>query len=179
MPSRPNTNKAKPDPLWDKSPKAKKAACFTPADFQLAEDRSHCICPAGKRLYGNGKDCTFNGYAAMKFRGAERDCMPCPLRQQCLRKPETTKARQVAFFQGKRAGQQSHTDRMKAKIDSAAGKHMIAARFATVEPVFGNLRHNKRLTRFTLRGRAKVDGQWKRYCIMHNIEKLAHHGYGE
>jgi transposase len=51
-------HKAKPDPLWDKSPKAKKAACFTPADFQLAEDRSHCICPAGKRLYGNGKDCT-------------------------------------------------------------------------------------------------------------------------
>ena len=38
---------------------------------------------------------------------------------------------------------------------------MIAARFATVEPVFGNLRHNKRLSRFTLRGKAKVDGQWK------------------
>ena len=134
---------------------------------------------SAKMAAGKGKDCTFNGYAAMKFRGAERDCMPCPLRQQCLRKPDTTKARQVAFFQGKRAGQQSHTGPMKAKIDSAAGKHMIAARFATVEPVFGNLRHNKRLTRFTLRGRAKVDGQWKRYCMVHNIEKLAHHGYGE
>jgi hypothetical protein len=23
-----------------------------------------------------------------------------------------------------------------------------------------------------------VDGQWKRYCLTHNIEKLAHHGYG-
>jgi hypothetical protein len=126
-----------------------------------------------------GKGCTFNSYATMKFRWAERDCMPCPLRQRCLRKPDTTKARQIAFFQGKRAGQQSHTDRMKAKIDSAAGKHMIAARFATVEPVFGNLRHNKRLNRFTLRGRAKVDGQWKLYCMMHNIEKLAHHGYGK
>ena len=99
------------------------------------------------------------------------------LRQQCLRKPETTKARQVAFFQGKRAGQQSHTDRMKAKIDSAAGKHMIAARFATVEPVFGNLRHNKRLHRFTLRGQAKVDGQFKLYAIMHNIEKIGGSAY--
>ena len=170
-------HKAKPDPLWDKRPKTKKDHRFTPADFQLAADRSHCICPAGKRLYGNGKDCTFNGYAAMKFRGAERDCVPCDLRQQCLRKPDTTKTRQVAFFQGKRAGQEGHTDRMKAKIDSDTGKRMIAARFATVEPVFGNLRHNKRLTRFTLRGRAKVDGQWKLYCLMHNIEKLAHHGY--
>lgn len=66
---------------------------------------------------------------------------------------------------------------MKQFIDSAQGKRMIAARFGTVEPVFGNLRHNKRLTRFTLRGRTKVDGQWKLMCLMHNIEKLAHHGY--
>ena len=52
-------------------------------------------------------------------------------------------------------------------------------RFATVEPVFGNLRHNKRLARFTLRGRTKVDAQWKLYCLVHNIEKLAHHGYAQ
>ncbi len=30
---------------------------------------------------------------------------------------------------------------------------------------------------FTLRGRSKVDGQWKLYCLVHNIEKLVHHGY--
>jgi transposase len=170
-------HKAKPDPLWDKRPQPKKARCFTPADFELAEDGSHCFCPAGKKLYSNGSNCTFNGYAAMKFRGAERDCLPCQLRSRCLRKPDTTQTRQVAFFQGKR--EQSHTDRMKVKIDSEAGKRMIAARFATVEPVFGNLRHNKRLTRFTLRGRTKVDDQWKLYCMVHNIEKLAHHGYAQ
>ncbi|WP_374340138.1 transposase [Methyloversatilis sp.] len=85
--------------------------------------------------------------------------------------------RQVAFFRGKRDGVESHTERMKRRIDSTEGKQMIAARFATVEPVFGNLRHNKRLDRFTLRGRTKVDGQWKLYCMVHNIEKLGHHGY--
>jgi hypothetical protein len=42
-----------------------------------------------------------------------------------------------------------------------------------------NLRHNKRLDRFTLRGRKKVDTQWKLYCLVHNIEKLAHHGFGQ
>ena len=36
---------------------------------------------------------------------------------------------------------------------------------------------NKRLTRFTLRGRSKVDGQWKLYCMVHNIEKLTRLGY--
>ena len=83
----------------------------------------------------------------------------------------------MAFFQGKAPGHLTHTERMKAKIDSPLGRQMITRRFATVEPVFGNLRGNKRLDRFTLRGRNKVDGQWKLYCMMHNIEKLAHRGY--
>lgn len=66
---------------------------------------------------------------------------------------------------------------MKQRIDSSAGKIMIGARFATVEPLFSNLRHNKQ-NRFTLRGMTKIDGQWKLYCLVHNIDKLAHHGYG-
>lgn len=68
-------------------------------------------------------------------------------------------ARQVAFFTGKRVKAQTHSERMKVEIDSDTGERMIVARFATVEPVFVNLRHDKRLTRFTLRGRGKVDGQ--------------------
>ena len=60
-----------------------------------------------------------------------------------------------------------------------ADGQLYGGRFATVEPVFGNLRHNKRLNRFTLRGQKKVDGQWKLFCLVHNIEKLAHHGYGQ
>jgi hypothetical protein len=44
--------------------------------------------------------------------------------------------------------------------------------------VFTNLRHNKRLNRCTLRGRAKVNTQWQLYCLAHNIERLAHLSYG-
>jgi hypothetical protein len=180
---RPGRHKAKPDPLWDKSEKAKDARTarkntrYANTDFTEAEDRSHCLCPAGKRLYRNGGECTINGYAATKYTGAARDCVPCDQRSRCLRTPDTTKVRQVAFFRGKRGDTKSHTERMKRRIDSTEGKRMIAARFATVEAVFGNLRHNKRLARFTLRGRTKVDGQWKLYCLVHNIEKLGHHGY--
>ncbi|MES1992500.1 MAG: transposase [Pseudomonadota bacterium] len=36
---------AKPDPLWNKSGQAKKSRCFKSADFHLAEDHSHCVCP--------------------------------------------------------------------------------------------------------------------------------------
>ena len=103
--------------------------------------------------------------------------MPCDQRTRCLRTPDKTKVRQVAFFQGKRGYTESLTERMKRRVDSTEGKRMIAARFATVKPVFGNLRHNERLSRFTLREREKVDGQWKLYYLVHDIEKLGHHGY--
>ena len=174
-------HKAKPDPLYDKSGKstAKKAALFRPKDFEFDSENNTCTCPAGKRLYRNGNNCMIKGFVAIKFQGAKQDCVPCEMRSQCLRKPDKTEVRQVAFFRGKVDGEESHTDRMKQKIDSEQGKEMITRRFATVEPVFGNLRGNKRTDRFTLRGREKVDGQWKLYAMMHNIEKMAHHGYGK
>ena len=172
-------HKAKPDPLYDKRPKEKKTpTLFKPEDFQFDREHKTCVCPAGKTLYGNGSNCVINGYLAIKFQGAKQDCLPCALRAQCLRTPEKTQTRQVAFLLGRAPGFETHTDLMKTKIDSDKGKEMITRRFATVEPVFGNIRGNKRLDRFTLRGRSKVDGQWKLYCMMHNIEKLAHHGYG-
>ena len=170
--------KTLPDPLYDKGGKPRQAARYQPRDFDYDPEAKTCVCPAGKHLYSNGSDCTINGYAAAKFQGALRDCEPCTQRDKCLLKPDKTKVRQVAFFKGK-AGQESYIDQMKRRIDSADGRARYGRRFATVEPVFGNLRHNKQLNRFTLRGKKKVDGQWKLYCLVHNIEKLAHHGYAQ
>ena len=127
-------------------------------------------------LYRNGSHLRIKGYVGTKFRGALRDCVPCSLRNQCLRKPDTTRTRQVVFFRGKDPSlPESATDRMKRRIDSFWGRAHYGRRLAIVEPVFANLRHNKRLDRFTLRGRRKVDIQWKLYCLVHNIEKLAKH----
>ncbi len=170
--------KALPDPLHDKGGQPPPAARYQPKDFDYDPQQGTCFCPAGKRLYGNGSGCTINGYAAVKFQGAQRDCLPCTHRDRCLLTPEKTKTRQVSFFHGK-VDQESYTDKMKARIDSPEGRGHYGLRFSTVEPVFGNLRHNKRLNRFTLRGRKKVEGQWKLYCLVHNIEKLAHQGYAQ
>ena len=87
---------------------------------------------------------------------------------------------ELAIFVGKHASaEEKASDRMKRKIDSECGREMITRRFATVEPVFGNVRANKKMDRFTLRGEVKVDGQWKLYCMVQNIEKLAHNGYAQ
>ena len=42
--------------------------------------------------------------------------------------------------------------------------------------MFANLRHNKGFDRFTLRGKDKVQAQFRLICLVHNIEKLANFG---
>jgi hypothetical protein len=110
--------------------------------------------------------------------GAKRDCVPCTHRTWCLRTPDRTATRQVMFFDGPAPGRpESHTRQMQRRLDSVESRAQYGRRFATVEPVFANLRHSKGLARFTLRGRAKVDGQCMPLCLVHNFEKLAHAGY--
>ena len=167
-----------PPTLHNKAPAPSRALIFQPSDFTDDAAARTCVCPAGKSLYRKGQSLVTNGFISEQFRGAKRDCVPCPLRTQCLRTPESTTARQVAFFRGRAAQQRvTHSALMKQRIDSPAGRARYGQRFGTVEPVFANLRYNKGLNRFTLRGRTKVDGQWKLFCLVHNIEKLATHGY--
>lgn len=59
------------------------------------------------------------------------------------------------------------------------GRQLYSQRIGTVEPVFGNIRHNKRLTRLNHGGRTKVNTQWNLHCMVHNIEKLARTRYAQ
>ena len=65
---------------------------------------------------------------------------------------------------------------MKQKIDTAEGRRIYGKRLAIVEPVFANIRAQKRLDRFTLRSKTKVNIQWMLFAMVHNIEKIAHYG---
>lgn len=169
--------KEQPDPLYNKGATAT-VKLFAPKDFHFDEMRNACICPAGQTLYSNGSHCTTRGRTHHKFRGTQASCGPCALRTQCLRHPERTPVRQVAFFHKGQASPLGLTERMKQAIDSERGRKLYSRRMATVEPVFANLRYNKRLDRFTLRGQCKVNTQWSLYCLVHNIEKLAKAGLG-
>jgi len=146
-------------------------------DFTISEDKTHCICPAGKRLYRNGGNVVVNGQRAVKFHGRLTDCRVCELRGRCLRHPERTEARQVYFFQGSAAPKpETFTQKMKRKIDSVKGRLIYNRRLGTAEPVFAHIRYALGLSRFTLRGKRKVNTQWLLYCAVHNLLKV--HRYG-
>ena len=73
--------------------------------------------------------------------------------------------------------ERNYSKEMIAKIDTEHGRKLYPHRIAIVEPVFANIRTNKRLDRFTLRGKIKVNIQWLLYCMVHNIEKIVNFGY--
>jgi len=147
-------------------------------DFTISEDKTHCICPAGKRLYRNGGNVVVNGQRAIKFHGRKTDCRICELRERCLRHPDRTEARQVYFFQGSVGSKpETFTQKMKRKIDSIRGRLIYNRRLGTAEPPFAHICSILGLDRFTLRGKPKVNTQWLFYCIVHNLTKV--HRYGE
>jgi Transposase DDE domain len=149
------------------------AGLYDASDFTYNESNNCAICPMGKNLYSSGINVIMKGAVFHKFKGTVRDCVPCPNRQQCLRHPEKTKYRQVAIMIGRVDRAQDPMVQMREAIDSPAGRRQYSQRIDTVEPVFANIRHNKRLNRFTLRGHSKVNTQWHLYCLVHNIEKMA------
>lgn len=147
---------------------------FSPEDFNLDDRTGKLICPAGKALYYNGRNFeTKDGYLVTSYRAPKTACRDCHLRSKCLRNPNVV-SRQVRIFHSRRPG--SLTDEMKRKIDTPEGRAKYGKRLAIVEPVFGNIRAQKRMDRFTLRGRAKVNIQWMLYCVVHNIEKILNFG---
>jgi hypothetical protein len=64
---------------------------------------------------------------------------------------------------------------MAAKLGSEQGKACYAKRKETVEPVFGQLKEQQGARRFTRRGLAACDAEWKLLCGTHNLLKLWRH----
>jgi len=159
--------------LYDKrATQAGPITFFKPADFSFHDERT-ASCPAGKTLTGTGATYGQRGHRFQRYEAAARDCADCALRGQCLRNPKATRGRQVARFEARAVDMQHPSARMRSAIDSPRGRSLYSRRIATVEPVFANIRHHKRMSRFTLRGKTKVSTQWQLYCLVHNIEKIA------
>ena len=95
------------------------------------------------------------------------------MRSDCLSQPNTS--RRFLLIEVDRP-QPNLIEQMKARIDTPQGKQIYARRLAIVEPVFANLRVQKRLDHFTVRSKAKVDVQWKLFALVHNIGKIQHYG---
>ena len=61
---------------------------------------------------------------------------------------------------------------MAAKLDTSRGKRLYKQRSASVEPVFAQIKHNRKMRTFSRRGLTAVDHEWKLMTATHNLLKL-------
>jgi transposase len=152
-------------------PKAKKK--FTLKDFQHNEAKDEYICPEGKILKRQVKRTEVDGVIYRRYVADKNDCQGCQLKSRCLIR-KNAKRRYVCVPIG--SAPDNLTKPMIEKIDSEKGRKIYPQRIAIVEPVFANVRTQKRMDHFTLRGKIKVNIQWLLYCMIHNIEKIVNYG---
>jgi len=150
------------------------------SEFTFDPTNKSCHCPANKLMLITKEGIDQKGNYKLFFEGRLTDCRHCARKNHCMVNPasaDTRKGhgRQVSFIvESKR--KPTYTDWMKHRVDSDKGKLIYSHRMSVVEPVFGNIGNNKGLRRFSLRGKEKVQGQWRLFCMVHNIEKLANYG---
>ena len=155
---------------------AKREKPFIAADFVFDASRQVYLCPQGKVLKRAARS-QRNRYRVYDlYRARQEDCTSCPVRSRCLSKPDTPRRNLSIEVESQ---QPNLIEKMKAKIDGPQGRQIYARRLAIVEPVFANIRVQKRLDHFTLRTKAKVDVQWKLFALVHNIGKIHHYGLAQ
>jgi hypothetical protein len=74
----------------------------------------------------------------------------------------------------KTTAEPSVKEKMQAKLRTATGKLLYAARKHIVEPVFGQIKSARGIRKFLLRGLKKVSAEWQLICLTHNLLKIWH-----
>jgi transposase len=145
-------------------------------DFTYDEATKCYRCPNGKLLRLRVHEHRLKHRVYRRYVANEEDCWECPLRNKCLSQKKTKRKHLGIPVDEPVTKEKSRCQKMIEKIDTTEGKQRYSQRLPIVEPVFANIRTQKGLDHFTLRGKQKVDIQWTLYALVHNIEKLANYG---
>ena len=161
-----------PDSQYKRRLGANKEKLYELEDFIYVKNNDYYKCPQGKKLPYKGVDIIDNDEVKY-YRASLTDCRACPEYNKCIR----TKKERSMLDKGKNLVVRKSNDHgslcriMRKKLDTEEYQEKYAQRIQIIEPVFANISYCKGLDRFTLRGKEKVNGQWRLYCIMHNLGK--------
>jgi hypothetical protein len=141
-------------------------------DFIYRKEENCYQCPYGKRLEYKGKT-MLRGLEWKTYKASAKDCQACPLNAKCIKAKkkisELKRGRNLLVSKANEEGNLCAL--MRKKLNNEEYQNKYAYRIQMIEPVFSSISYCKGLDRFTLRGKRKVNGQWKLYCIVHNLSK--------
>jgi transposase len=85
-----------------------------------------------------------------------------------------TRERLNQLLRRRRQGEpETLTTAMITKLGTPEGRTLYKKRAATIEPVFAQIKHNRKIRNLARRGLSAVDSEWKLICATHNILKLS------
>lgn len=154
--------------LIEKLPKSERTGRFSREAFQYDENEDCFYCPRGNKLKLKWKRRRRQKHSSVYRRtycADKQSCKNCPFFSHCV--PSSQKYRRVECLDSVH-----EIERLAKKMKKAETKKQYARRFALVERIFGQIKHNQGIRRFLLRGLEKVNIEWKWICISYNIKKL-------
>jgi len=159
-----------------KKKRQKKRKRFGVEDLTDDEATQGYRCPNGTLLRLKAREHHVRHRVYRYYVADERDCQDCRFRSRCLSQKRTTRKHLGIPVDEPVTTPKSRCQQMIEKIDTLEGRQQYSRRLEIVEPVFANIRTQKRLDHFTLRGKQTVDIQWLLYAMGHNMEKIANYG---
>ena len=151
----------------DKGEKSHKTALDTSnrklvkADFEYQEADNIFICPNGQTLamISESKD------GSRVYQGRAEVCDVCPLKSRCC-ESKKGHARTINADNKEPLRQD-----MRRKMETPLAQAVYKQRKVIVEPVFGQIKNNG-FRCFSVRGKAKVAGEFSMVCTAHNFKKI-------
>lgn len=93
-------------------------------------------------------------------------------RDEACRRLGIGRSRLLELIRNRHQEVESLTGVMIRKLATEAGKQTYNKRAASIEPVFAQIKHNRKIRTLTRRGLTAADSEWKLICATHNLLKL-------
>jgi transposase len=142
---------------------------FTAKDFKYDKKRNQYLCPRKKVLEYKGH-VELNRNSGEKYQAKSGDCRGCKLQEKCIASRGGKDPKRTLYIVDKKK-EENLSEKMRKKIDEVKYRVLYGRRMQIREPCIADINYCKKMHRFTLRTKAKVNIQWLLYCIVHNIGK--------
>jgi transposase len=133
--------------------------------FAYDAERDVWYCPAEKVLAREETSLGATGRPSKhRYVATDADCAGCPFRQCCLKPGEERRVLE--------AGRRYTTGGMRFKLRDPDARRRYARRKVIVEPIFGQLKHDRGFVALSVRGLVYATGEYLLACLAHNLGKL-------
>lgn len=127
---------------------------FSTSNLYYNQEGNYLICPMGQKMdcIGTRENRTSTGFSQTLHIYRAKNCHECPLRPRCFHSKYKHKRREVAL----NLNLMNLRKKARENLTSTDGEKLRKQRCAEVEQMFGQMKANKKFTRFLMAGMDKV-----------------------